>query len=98
VVAPSATIIAGRLSIRAAMVNHRTSQTEMDTLLPATLAAGRALRSTAVANPTKWKPWRERNKRIQQLDAQLDQQSDMQKEEEVALRWSESMPPCTIYC
>jgi hypothetical protein len=30
-VAPSATTIAGRLSIRAAMVNHRTSQTEMDT-------------------------------------------------------------------
>jgi len=87
-VAPSATIIAGRVSIRAAMVNHRTSQTEMDTLLAATLAAGRALRSTAVvANQTKWQLSRERNKRIQQLDAQLDQQGDMRKEEEVALRF-----------
>ena len=87
-VAPSATIIAGRVSIRAAMVNHRTSQTELDTLLAATLAAGRALRSTAVvANPPKWQLSRERDKRIQQLDAQLDQQGDVRKEEEVALRF-----------
>ena len=50
-VAPSATTIAGRLSIRAAVVNHRTTQTEMDTLLAATLAAGRALRSAALGRP-----------------------------------------------
>src|ERR1700685_2857517 len=67
-VAPSATIIAGRLSIRAAMVNHRTSQGEMDTLVAATLAAGRALRREQ--QPT-WQPWRERHSRIQRLDLLL---------------------------
>jgi aromatic-L-amino-acid/L-tryptophan decarboxylase len=75
-VAPSATTIAGRLSIRAAVVNHRTTQTEMDTLLAATLAAGRALRPTAP-----------REKRIQELDAQLDEQANLEKNEEVALRF-----------
>ena len=37
-VAPSTTIIGGRMSIRAAVVNHRTTQIEMDTLLAATLS------------------------------------------------------------
>jgi len=88
VVAPSATTIAGRFSIRAAMVNHRTSQAEMDTLVAATLAAGRALRSTVpLADSRKWQPWLERDSRIQQLDAQLGQPRDMQKEVEVALRF-----------
>jgi glutamate/tyrosine decarboxylase-like PLP-dependent enzyme/glutathione synthase/RimK-type ligase-like ATP-grasp enzyme len=85
-VAPSATIIAGRLSIRAAVVNHRTSQSEMETLLAATLAAGRALRSTAPrAGPAKWQPWLERDNRIKRLDAQLD--SDRPQAVEVALRF-----------
>ena len=84
-VAPSTTIIAGRVSIRAAIVNHRTTQTEMDTLLAATLAAGRALRSQAPVTK-HWSPWQEQDKRIQQLDAQLDPQGDLQKEEEVPLR------------
>ncbi|MGA2372032.1 MAG: pyridoxal-dependent decarboxylase [Candidatus Korobacteraceae bacterium] len=42
-VAPSTTIIDGRLAIRAAIVNHRTSQSEIDTLVEATLALGRKL-------------------------------------------------------
>jgi len=43
VVAPSTTRIGGRLAIRAAIVNHRTSRAEMDALVEGTLAHGRAL-------------------------------------------------------
>jgi glutamate/tyrosine decarboxylase-like PLP-dependent enzyme len=43
IVAPSTTRIAGRTAIRAAIVNHRTSRTEIDALLEATLTQGRAL-------------------------------------------------------
>ena len=74
-VAPSATTIAGRLSIRAAIVNHRTSQAELDTLITATLAAGRALRS---AQQPKRQSWRERDSRIQTLNVLLDPASDLQ--------------------
>ena len=41
-VAPSTTMIDGRLAIRAAIVNHRTGQAEIDTLLEKTLALGRS--------------------------------------------------------
>lgn len=40
-VAPSSTILDGRFVIRAAIVNHRTSQAEMDTLVEKTLEFGR---------------------------------------------------------
>jgi aromatic-L-amino-acid/L-tryptophan decarboxylase len=83
-VAPSTTTIAGRLSIRAAMVNHRTSQAEMDTLLAATLAAGRALHR---AQQPKRQAWRERDSRIQKLDVLLDPASDLQQDIAVALRF-----------
>jgi glutamate/tyrosine decarboxylase-like PLP-dependent enzyme len=43
VVAPSTTRIRGRLAIRAAIVNHRTSRAEIDALVENTLALGRAL-------------------------------------------------------
>jgi glutamate/tyrosine decarboxylase-like PLP-dependent enzyme/glutathione synthase/RimK-type ligase-like ATP-grasp enzyme len=42
-VAPSTTRIGGRTVIRAAIVNHRTSRTEIDALVDGTLAQGRAL-------------------------------------------------------
>jgi aromatic-L-amino-acid/L-tryptophan decarboxylase len=42
-VAPSTTIIDGRLAIRAAIVNHRTGQGEIDRLLNNTLALGRGI-------------------------------------------------------
>ncbi len=42
-VAPSTTIIDGRLAIRAAIVNHRTGQDEVDRLLDRTLAHGRSI-------------------------------------------------------
>jgi aromatic-L-amino-acid decarboxylase len=86
-VAPSTTTIAGRLAIRAAMVNHRTSQTEMDTLVEATLAAGRGLRSSAdlAVEPT-WQPWLERDVQIKLLDARLDTTGELQQDAEVGLR------------
>jgi aromatic-L-amino-acid/L-tryptophan decarboxylase len=46
VAAPSTTILDGRLAIRAAIVNHRTNESDLDTLLEKTLALGRALSST----------------------------------------------------
>jgi aromatic-L-amino-acid decarboxylase len=45
-VAPSTTIIDGRLAIRAAIVNHRTGQADIDRLLDTTLALGRNLTRT----------------------------------------------------
>jgi aromatic-L-amino-acid decarboxylase len=48
-VAPSTTILDGRLAIRAAIVNHRTSQVEIDQLVDMTLILGRRLTS-AVAS------------------------------------------------
>jgi glutamate/tyrosine decarboxylase-like PLP-dependent enzyme len=88
-VAPSTTLIEGRLSIRAAIVNHRTSGAEMDTLVEETLAAGRALEPTALAAQpagSNWKPWIERDARVRLLDLQLDAQDDLHKDVEVALR------------
>jgi aromatic-L-amino-acid decarboxylase len=49
-VAPSSTTLDGNFSIRAAIVNHRTSLTEIDTLIKQTLDLGRALRSRYLAN------------------------------------------------
>ena len=42
-VAPSTTLIDGHVSIRAAIVNHRTSHAEIDTLVEETLRIGRNL-------------------------------------------------------
>lgn len=42
-VAPSTTIIDGKLAIRAAIVNHRTGQAEIDELIEGTLTLGRRL-------------------------------------------------------
>ncbi len=47
VVAPSTTMIAGRLAIRAAIVNHRTCRFEIDALVNHTLSRGRALQKLA---------------------------------------------------
>ena len=43
IAAPSTTIVDGRLAIRAAIVNHRTSACDIEALLAATLALGREL-------------------------------------------------------
>jgi glutamate/tyrosine decarboxylase-like PLP-dependent enzyme/Tfp pilus assembly protein PilF len=47
IVAPSTTMIAGRLAIRAAIVNHRTGRLEIDALVNHTLSRGRVLRKPA---------------------------------------------------
>jgi glutamate/tyrosine decarboxylase-like PLP-dependent enzyme len=47
VVAPSSTIVGGRMAIRAAIVNHRTAKAEIDALVEKTVALGRALEATA---------------------------------------------------
>ena len=46
-VAPSTTVIGGRLAIRAAIVNHRTGQRDLDALVEKTVALGRALETGA---------------------------------------------------
>jgi len=48
--APSLTYIHGRAVIRAALVNHRTAQQDIDTLLTATLHAARVCRSEILPN------------------------------------------------
>jgi aromatic-L-amino-acid/L-tryptophan decarboxylase len=52
VVAPSSTTIDGKLAIRAAIVNHRTSEIEIDRLLERTLAIGRRLKAQSAALST----------------------------------------------
>jgi glutamate/tyrosine decarboxylase-like PLP-dependent enzyme len=86
-VAPSTTTIQGRVAIRAAIVNHRTSQAEIDTLVEATLAEGRMLQpcaSVAEEPKVEWQPWRERDARVRLLDERLKEL--MGVSEEVALR------------
>ena len=46
-VAPSTTILDGRLAIRAAIVNHRTGRSEIDLLVEKTVALGRAMEASA---------------------------------------------------
>ena len=49
IVAPSTTTIGGRLAVRAAIVNHRTQARDIDALVEATLAFGRARVSSLAA-------------------------------------------------
>ena len=93
-VAPSTTVLDGRVAIRAAIVNHRTSHFEIDTLVEAVLSAGQALRPGTSADK-KWQPWVEREARLRLLDAELaawadwppDLLPDRNVEHEVALRF-----------
>ena len=75
-VAPSTTVIDGRLAIRAAIVNHRTSRAEIDTLIEKVVAAGRAMQGSALrsrqAEPAEaeyWTPRRLRESRLAELEA-----------------------------
>ncbi len=77
-VAPSTTVIDGRLAIRAAIVNHRTSQAEIDTLIEKTVAAGRAIEQGASRSrqPRRgevgdWMPRRLRESRLRELETQI---------------------------
>jgi aromatic-L-amino-acid/L-tryptophan decarboxylase len=77
-VAPSTTMIDGRLAIRAAIVNHRTSRAEIDTLIEKTVEAGRAIEGSALrsrqgqpAEAQKWMPRTLRETRLRDLEAEL---------------------------
>jgi len=77
-VAPSTTILEGRLAIRAAIVNHRTSRAEIDTLIEKTVEAGRAIESSALGSQQgqpseaeEWMPRKLREARLRELEAQL---------------------------
>ncbi len=50
IVAPSTTRIGGKVAIRAALVNHRTTRTEIDALINNVLAFGNAIETTVVRN------------------------------------------------
>ena len=77
-VAPSTTVIDGRLAIRAAIVNHRTSRTEIDTLIEKVVAAGRAIERDAMRSrqvrPTGQESWMPRNlkeSRLRELESEI---------------------------
>jgi aromatic-L-amino-acid decarboxylase len=73
-VAPSTTLLDGRVAIRAAIVNHRTNSTDIDKLIDATLAAGRARRPAPAVekNPeANQQPRLAWEARLRELDEQL---------------------------
>jgi aromatic-L-amino-acid/L-tryptophan decarboxylase len=98
-VAPSATSIDSKLVIRAAIVNHRTTQAEMDTLVEGALDAGRALtREASEKKPKgeKWQPWLDRSAKLANMDAQLDSGKLLERHVEVALRYARAMLLCQL--
>jgi len=75
-VAPSTTIIGGNLAIRAALVNHRTSEKEIDILVERTVALGRTMEATAARNrvpgpPADWAPHRARESALRDLNDRI---------------------------
>jgi glutamate/tyrosine decarboxylase-like PLP-dependent enzyme len=78
VAAPSTTTLDGRLAIRAAIVNHRTGEREIDRLVEKTVELGRAMEARAAASrapaPAADAPWpaqRAREEALHDLDARL---------------------------
>jgi glutamate/tyrosine decarboxylase-like PLP-dependent enzyme len=77
-VAPSTTVIDGRLAIRAAIVNHRTSRVQIDTLVDKVVAAGRAMQNSAQrsrqaqsTDSQDWAPRQLREARLRELEAAI---------------------------
>ncbi len=77
-VAPSTTVLDGRLAIRAAIVNHRTSKSEIDLLVERTVALGRALEARAVQSRAprqepgaEWPPQRAREAALRDLNDRI---------------------------
>jgi aromatic-L-amino-acid/L-tryptophan decarboxylase len=76
-VAPSTTILDGRLAIRAAIVNHRTGQEEIDRLLDRTLALGlsevnaRGAAGRSDPKPTTSSPRIEWQAELQEVESRL---------------------------
>jgi aromatic-L-amino-acid decarboxylase len=83
IVAPSTTIIGGRLAIRAAIVNHRTGRREIDALVENTVALGRAMQATAAksqplqaSDSAEWRPRQLRETALQDVETRLTTDSD----------------------
>jgi len=83
VAAPSTTTLEGRIAIRAAIVNHRTTENEIDLLVEKTVALGSAMEAAAASSraPAKsadagWPPQRARQEALRDLDARIAQESD----------------------
>jgi aromatic-L-amino-acid/L-tryptophan decarboxylase len=77
-VAPSTTIIDGRLAIRVAIVNHRTGRSEIDLLVEKTVALGRAIEASAARSrapqqqaSADWPPQRARESALRDLDGRI---------------------------
>ena len=76
-VAPSTTIIDGRLAIRAAIVNHRTGEREIDRLVEKTVELGRAMEARAASSHSEggddaeWAPPRAREEALREVDARI---------------------------
>jgi aromatic-L-amino-acid decarboxylase len=82
-VAPSTTVLDGRLAIRVAIVNHRTGQREIDILIEKTVALGRAMEASAArsrapqAQPgADWPPQRARESALRDLTSRIDHNPD----------------------
>jgi tetratricopeptide (TPR) repeat protein len=78
VAAPSTTVLDGRLAIRAAIVNHRTSEREIDLLVEKTVELGRAMEARAASSRAPlqtadalWPPQRAREEALRELDGRL---------------------------
>ena len=89
-VAPSTTMIGGKVVIRAAIVNHRTSCADVEALFRAVLKTGRRLeealhsRGQAAKHHQPWYSW---DARVRELDSQLSLVGDLHASAEVALRY-----------
>jgi glutamate/tyrosine decarboxylase-like PLP-dependent enzyme len=78
VAAPSTTVLDGRIAIRAAIVNHRTGEKEIDLLVEKTVALGRAMEASAVSSRAPlqpadagWPPQRAREEALRDLDRRI---------------------------
>jgi glutamate/tyrosine decarboxylase-like PLP-dependent enzyme len=83
VAAPSTTVLGGRFAIRAAIVNHRTSEKEIDVLVAKTVELGRALEARAAASrapaqaaDAPWPPQSAREEALRDLDARIAQEPE----------------------
>jgi glutamate/tyrosine decarboxylase-like PLP-dependent enzyme len=77
-VAPSSTIIDGRLAIRVAIVNHRTGSREIDILVEKSVALGQAMEASAVLSRAPqqhpgadWPPQRARESALCDLNGRI---------------------------
>jgi len=78
VAAPSTTMFGGKLAIRAAIVNHRTEEADLEKLIEHTLAIGRSLARQAAGSSgsaredtTDWQPRRAREAALRELESRL---------------------------